>query len=221
MKIWDSNENVCVISCEIGLQVILQSWRQLQIISSRFVTFCQWFVTSCQICYILPMICFILPYLLHFANDLLRVISPMIGSNGAFHHSDQNKWKWIRITLGRKFFFFFRAQVAKVNVCNLVRKLGRMLKSESTADKGSFELWCLRSVDMWKYNLFSQVQIELQTQVQAQVQTQLQIQRRLRGVDVWKCNSFVSSTISPPSPLLLCPRRIVMTRHALNYNGTI
>ena len=81
---------------------------------------------------------------------------------------------------GASFSSSFGAQVAKVNVCNFVRKLGRMLKSESTADKGSFELWCLRSVDMWKYNLFSQVQIELQTQVQ----TQLQIQRRLRGVDV-------------------------------------
>ena len=38
----------------------------------------------------------------HFVDDLLRVISPMIGSNGAFHHSDQNMWKWIRITLDRK-----------------------------------------------------------------------------------------------------------------------
>ena len=40
--------------------------------------------------------------MLHFVDDLLRVISRMIGSNGAFHHSDQNMWKWIRIALGSK-----------------------------------------------------------------------------------------------------------------------
>ena len=37
--------------------------------------------------------------MLRFTNDLLRLISSMIGSNGAFHHSDQNMWKWIRISL--------------------------------------------------------------------------------------------------------------------------
>ena len=138
----------------------------------------------------------------------------MIGSNGAFHHSDQNKWKWIRITLGRKFFFFFWSASGESKCLQLGEKIGTDAKKWINGWQRQF--WIVVPEERGRVEVqlvyFSQVQIELQRQVQAQVQTQLQIQRRLRGVDVWKCNSFVSSTISPPSPLLLCPRHIVMTR---------
>ena len=75
--------------------------------------------------------------MLHFADDLLRVISPMIGSNGAFHHSDQNMWKWIRITLGSK-----SKRLQLVSQKKIGAGDAKKPSESSSGDKGSFELWC-------------------------------------------------------------------------------